>query len=229
MEFPYGTPFTETGDKMPKLHTKYYMYIKDDAHHALKSREGNPEGGLLCQDCHTTTSVHGNGNITGTTLANIEIECTDCHGTPTRYPWELPLGWGDEFGAELDRDKPRGLASKPLETQHIFNTWYPPEDGYLLTARGNPFGNVVLAGDKVIVHSASGLDFEVPTLKSLHLKNTWQNPDVMPATPRGPPSVMAAMSRLTIPERRRLQTGLPLGTGDFLMDILPNLKEMGVS
>jgi hypothetical protein len=141
MEFPYGTPFTETGDKMPKLHTKYYMYIKDDAHHALKSREGNPEGGLLCQDCHTTTSVHGNGNITGTTLANIEIECTDCHGTPTRYPWELPLGWGDEFGAELDRDKPRGLASKPLETQHIFNTWYPPEDGYLLTARGNPFGN----------------------------------------------------------------------------------------
>jgi hypothetical protein len=176
MEFPYGTPFTETGGKMPKLHTKYYMYIKDDAHHALKSREGNPEGGLLCQDCHSTTAVHGNGNITGTTLANIEIECTDCHGTPTKYPWELPLGWGDEFGAELDRDKPRGLASKPLETQHIFNTWYPPKDGYLLTARGNPFGNVVLTGDKVIVHSASGLDFEVPTLNSLRLNNTWQNP-----------------------------------------------------
>ena len=176
MEFPYGTPYTDTGDKMPKLHTKNYLYIKDDAHHELKSREGNPEGGLLCQDCHSTTAVHGNGNITGTTLANIEVECTDCHGTATRYPWELPLGWGDEFGAELDMEKPRGLASDPLETHQIFNTWYPPEDGYLITSRGNPFGNVVRKGDRVIVHSASGLDFEVPTLNSLRISNKWQNP-----------------------------------------------------
>ncbi len=176
MEFPYGTPYTETGGKMPKLHTKYYMFIKDDAHHELESREGNPEGGLFCQDCHSTTSVHGNGNITGTTLANIEIECTDCHGTATKYPWELPLGWGDEFGAELNMEKPRGLAKEQLETHQLFNTWYPPKDGYLLTARGNPFGNVVREGDKVIVHSASGLDFEVPTLNSLRINNKWQNP-----------------------------------------------------
>jgi len=176
MEFPYGTPYTQTGDKMPKLHTKYYMFIKDDAHHELKSREGNPEGGLLCQDCHSTTSVHGNGNITGTTLANVEIECTDCHGTTTKYPWELPLGWGDEFGIKPDMEKPRELAKEPLETHSRFNTLYPAQDGYLLTARGNPFGNVVRKGDKVIVHSASGLDFEVPTLNSLRIKNKWQNP-----------------------------------------------------
>ncbi len=176
MEFPYGTPYTETGAKMPKLHTKNYLYIKDDAHHELKSREGNPEGGLLCQDCHVTTSVHGNGNITGTTLANIEVECTDCHGTATKFPWELPLGWGDEFGADLDMEKPRGLASESTRTHHIYNTWYPPKDGYLLTARGNPFGNVVRKGDKVIVHSASGLDFEVPTLNSLRISNKWKNP-----------------------------------------------------
>jgi hypothetical protein len=175
MEFPYGTPYTETGSKMPKLHTKYYLYIKDDAHHELESRDGNPRGGLLCQDCHSTTSVHGNGNITGTTLANIEIECTDCHGMPGKYPWELPLGWGDEFGTAPDMEKPRGLADKHLDTQQ-FNTVYPPQDGYLLTARGNPLGNVVREGDRVIVHSASGLDFEVPTLKSLNLENKWQNP-----------------------------------------------------
>jgi hypothetical protein len=175
MEFPYGTPFTESGEKMPKLHTKYYLYIKDDAHHELKSREGNPEGGLLCQDCHSTTSIHGNGNITGTTLANVEIECSDCHGITTQYPWELPLGWGDEFGVELDMEKPRGLATEPLENNR-FSMLYPPEDGYLLTARGNPLGNVVRVGDRVIVHSASGLDFEVPTLNSLRIKNKWQNP-----------------------------------------------------
>ena len=177
MEFPYGTPYVESGDKMPKLHTKYYLYIRDDVHHRTESREGNPKGGLLCQDCHSTTSIHGNGNITGTTLANVEIECADCHGTPTHYPWELPLGWLDEFGRELNKNKPRGVTNDLLINQKIYNTLYPPEDGYLLTARGNPFGNVVRKGEKVIVHSASGLDFEVPALNSIRIENKWQNPD----------------------------------------------------
>ncbi|UCE82390.1 MAG: cytochrome C [Deltaproteobacteria bacterium] len=175
MEFPYGSPFTADGEKQPKLHTKVYQFIKDDTHHKLKSREGNPEGGLLCQDCHATTSLHGNGNITGTLLANVEVECSDCHGTATLYPWELPLGWGDEFGRELDMNKPRGLAKEPLENSRKYATLYPPQDGYLLTTRGNPLGNVVREGDKVTVHSASGLNFEVPTLKSINLKNNWQN------------------------------------------------------
>jgi len=176
MEFPYGSPYTKKGDKQPKLHTKFYQFIKDDVHHRLKSREGNPEGGLLCQDCHTTVSMHGNGNITGTLLANIEIECSDCHGTATLYPWELPLGWGDEFGSEIDMTKARGLATAPLDTHSRFNTLYEAQDGYLLTARGNPFNNVVRDGQKVVVHSASGLDFVVPTLKSLATANQWRNP-----------------------------------------------------
>jgi hypothetical protein len=175
MEFPYGSPFAADGNKQPKLHTKVYQFIKDDTHHKLKSRDGNPEGGLLCQDCHSTTSFHGNGNITGTLLANIEIECSDCHGIATKYPWELPLGWGDEFGREPDMSKPRGVAKEPLESNLKLGTLYPPKDGYLLTARGNPFGNVVREGDKVVVHSDSGLDFEVPALKSLYLQNKWQN------------------------------------------------------
>lgn len=176
MEFPYGSPYTQKGGKQPKLHTKFYQFIKDDVHHRLKSREGNPEGGLLCQDCHTTTSMHGNGNITGTLLANVEIECSDCHGTATHFPWELPLGWGDEFGNELDMKKARGLANEPLATHAKFSTTYDAADGYLLTTRGNPFNNVVKEGEKVLVHSASGLDFEVPTLKSLAEANQWRNP-----------------------------------------------------
>jgi len=176
MEFPYGSPFNKKGKKQPKLHTKYYQFIKDDIHHRLKSREGNPEGGLLCQDCHTTTSMHGNGDITGTLLANVEIECSDCHGTAKKYPWELPLGWGDEFGNEVNGQKSRGLSTEPLATHAKFSTTYPAKDGYLLTARGNPFNNVVREGEKVIVHSASGLDFEVPTLKSLARTNKWRNP-----------------------------------------------------
>ncbi|MGD8961090.1 MAG: hypothetical protein PVH43_01175, partial [Desulfobacterales bacterium] len=177
MEFPYGSPFTDDGKKQPKLHTKFYQFIKDDVHHQLKSREGNPEGGLLCQDCHTTTSMHGNGNITGTLLANVEIECSDCHGTATQYPWELPLGWGDEFDQDLSNAPPRGTTAELLPNQSKFATAYPGKSGFMLTARGNPFGNVVRDGDKVIVHSAGGLDFEVPTLKSIHLQDKWQNKD----------------------------------------------------
>ncbi len=176
MEFPYGSPYNASGGKQPKLHTKFYQYIKDDVHHRLKSREGNPEGGLLCQDCHSSTAMHGNGNITGTLLANVEIECSDCHGTVEKYPWELPLGWGDEFGQNRGGD-PRGLTDATLETHKTFNTVYSAEDGYLITARGNPFGNVVRNGEKVVVHSASGLDFEVPTLKSLNASGKWKNPD----------------------------------------------------
>ena len=176
MEFPYGSPFSAQGKKQPKLHTKFYQFIQDDVHHRLQSREGNPEGGLLCQDCHASTSLHGNGNLTGTLLANVEIECSDCHGTSQQFPWELPLGWGDEFGRDIDQ-APRGLTQELLDTQKNFNTTYPAMDGYLLTARGNPFGNVVRDGDKVRVHSASGLDFEVPTLKSLALSGKWQNPE----------------------------------------------------
>jgi len=176
MEFPYGTPFTADGSKMPKLHTKYYTPIQDDVHHRLKSREGNPEGGLLCQDCHATTSMHGNGNITGTLLANVEIECADCHGTAQKYPWELPLGFGDEFGNELDMENGRGTADS-LPSEVASGMIYPMEDGYILSARGNPLGNIVRKGDKVIVHSATGLDFEVPALKGIAKENKWKEPE----------------------------------------------------
>ena len=54
---------------------------------------------------------------------------------------------------------------------------YDAEDGYLLTARGNPFGNVVKKGSKVIIHSASGLDFGVPVLKQISLDGTWKLQD----------------------------------------------------
>lgn len=173
MEFPYGSPYNEAGGKQPKLHTKNYLFIKDDLHHQIESRPGNPEGGLLCQDCHTSIDMHGDGNMPGTTLAQVEIECADCHGTVSEFPWELRLGYGEEFQQVLD-GKPRGLADE-LPDYMIFATNYEPEDGYLLTARGNPFGNVVRRGKKVILHSASGLDFEVPVLKQIKTDDAWKN------------------------------------------------------
>ena len=60
---------------------------------------------MYCQDCHTSIDVHGDGNIPGTTLAQVEIECEDCHGTVKQYPWELPLGRGEDFDKPLVRGR----------------------------------------------------------------------------------------------------------------------------
>ena len=173
MEFPYGTPYNASGGKQPKLHTKSYVFIKDDLHHQVQSRPENPEGGMLCQDCHTTIDMHGDGNLPGTTLAQVEIECEDCHGTVSKYPWELPLGYGEEHSRDIG-DRARGLADD-ITAEQAFAQIYEAEDGFLKTARGNPFGNVVKKGSKVILHSASGLDFEVPVLKQIALDGTWKS------------------------------------------------------
>ncbi len=176
MEFPYGSPVNEEGNKQPKLHTKNYLFISDDLHHQIKSRPENPKGGLLCQDCHTSIDMHGDGNIPGTTLAQVEIECEDCHGTPKEFPWELPMGYGEEFDKPLSNEA-RGLSDAPsLETMQ-FATTYPKRDGYLKTTRGNPFGNVVKDGKKVIMHSATGNDFQVPLLKQLSMDHAWKSPN----------------------------------------------------
>ena len=180
MEFPYGSPYSETGGKQPKLHTKNYLFISDDLHHQIKSRPENPEGGLLCQDCHTTIDMHGDGNIPGTTLAQVEVECQDCHGTPEQYPWELPLGHGEEFAKSIG-NTPRGLADNVLAETARFATTYEKKDGYLLSARGNPYGNVVKDGDTVIMHSATGNDFKVPLLKKLAEDDAWRNSQAMVA------------------------------------------------
>ena len=176
MEFPYGTPYDGSGNKQPKLHTKSYAYIKEDLHHALESRPENPEGRMLCQDCHTSIDMHGDGNLPGTTLAQVEIECEDCHGTVSKFPWELPLGYGEEFQTDIG-DTARGLSEDAADETIMFATDYEARDGFLLTARGNPFGNVVKDGDKVIMHSASGLDFQVPVLKQIATDGSWKSPN----------------------------------------------------
>jgi hypothetical protein len=173
MEFPYGSPYVAAGAKQPKLHTKTYLFIKDDLHHQTESRPGNPAAGLLCQDCHTSIDMHGDGTLFGTTLAQVEIECSDCRGTPTSFPWELPLGYGEEF-QQAARETPRGLA-QDLPDYMAFATQYEAEDGYLLTARGNPFGKVVKKGNGVVLHSAGGFDFDVPVLKQIAAQESWRN------------------------------------------------------
>ncbi|PIE91315.1 MAG: hypothetical protein CR997_01680 [Acidobacteria bacterium] len=168
-------PFNEEGESQKANAGYVFKYIRNDAHHRI-DKNGKTVTGLLCQDCHTSNSMHGNGNIGSTCLATVEVECADCHGTPERYPWELPIGYGDEFNKKLNRDNARGVSDKPMNVTAEFATNYEKQDGYVLSARGNPLGNVVKSGNRVIVHSANGHDFEVPVLKNLKEEGSWNNP-----------------------------------------------------
>ncbi len=158
MESPFASPFAPGGRPQVRLHTKVYVPMHADVH----ARKG-----MLCQDCHTSADVHGDGHLAATNLAAVEIECTDCHGTPRAYPWELPLGYGDENGTAPARGPARGLA-RDVPKYLKKGRQFPAEDGYLLTARGNPMPEVVRRGNQVVVHSASGRDLILSPLKLLH-------------------------------------------------------------
>ncbi len=166
MEQPYGSPLMEGGKSQTKTHGKRYKHIKEDLHFAA---------GMTCQDCHTSVDMHGDGTLFGTTLGQVEIECSDCHGTTQKFPWELKIGFGEDNLAVNAPEGPRGLA-KTLPEWMKQGTVYDPEGGYLLSTRGNPLGNVVKkkGSNKVTVHLASGKDLEVPILKIKHDTNTYK-------------------------------------------------------
>ncbi|MBL4885039.1 MAG: hypothetical protein JKY95_10965 [Planctomycetaceae bacterium] len=157
METAYNAPFAADGSDQPALHSKHYIAMQQDVHY-LK--------GMTCQDCHTSTDVHGDGFLAGANLAAVQIECADCHGTPDVFPWDLPLGYMDEFEETPATGAARGL-TKELTPHTLQGTIYDPEDGYLLTARGNAYGNVVKKGEDIIVHTANGKDLIMKPLKTL--------------------------------------------------------------
>ena len=157
METPYHTPFAADGSDQPSLHSKHYIAMEQDVHY---------QKGMTCQDCHTSIDVHGDGFIAAANLASVQIECSDCHGTPTAFPWELPLGYRDEFEQSPASGDPRGTTDTPLPHTTAGHV-HDPLDGYLLTARGNPYENVVRDGNDVIVHTAAGADIRMRPLKTL--------------------------------------------------------------
>ncbi len=160
METAYHSPYTHGGEGQPALHTKHYLAMHQDIHY---------QRGMTCQDCHTSIDVHSDGFLAAANLGAVEIECADCHGTPESYPWELPIGFGDEFQEVAGLGPPRGTGDKQ-HSRGRQGTVYPVQDGYLLTARGNPYSNVVRSGNEVVVHTAAGKDITLEPLKTTALQ-----------------------------------------------------------
>lgn len=127
--------------------------------------------GLFCQDCHTSIEMHGDGNLATANEAQTEVRCEDCHGTIAGFPWELPLGYGGTEDSAIGSEGPRGTAEVSTAQQGR----YPAKDGNVLTSRGNPFGNVVRQGDRVLLHSVSGEVYEVTLLKERASRGTWRS------------------------------------------------------
>lgn len=161
MESPYASPYAADGGDQPELHTKHYLAMEQDVHY---------QKGMTCQDCHTSLDVHGDGFLAAANLGAVQIECADCHGTPEKYPWELPLGYMDEFAMTPATGDPRGVAEAPLPHTRQGSP-VDVQDGLILTARGNPYENVVRDGDDVLVHTAAGKEIRMKPLKKLFIEN----------------------------------------------------------
>jgi hypothetical protein len=99
----------------------------------------------------------------------VEVECQDCHGTTKAYPWELPLGYGDEFGLKPKQGPGRGVATTVAAYLKQGSVEDAPE-GYLLSARGNPLVHTERKGEQVVVHLASGKDLTLTPLKALKMQ-----------------------------------------------------------
>ncbi|QOR63047.1 cytochrome C [Sulfurovum indicum] len=158
METEYQATFDAQGNGQPKLHTKRYLHLTEDIHYTK---------GMLCQDCHTSNDMHGDGFFRGANLGAVEIECQDCHGTTTKYPWELPLGYSDEFDTKPKKGKARGTTKTLAEYLRQGDITKDTGDGFLLSARGNPLTKAVRKGNKVVMHLASGKTVELKPLKLL--------------------------------------------------------------
>jgi len=162
METSYSSPFMSNGDTQQKIHKKNYIHLKSDVH--LRK-------GMVCQDCHTSGDMHSLGDLSGAIQGAVEIECQDCHGTPQMYPWELPIGYGDEIVGDVPRKGVSRGVSDSVEA-YLKKGWVaPPNDGYLISSRGNPMPHIVKNGDEVILYSASGKDIPLKPLKKLTIDN----------------------------------------------------------
>jgi len=158
METSYQSPFMGNAENQSKSHTKNYLHLKADIHLTK---------GMVCQDCHTSGDAHSYGDLAGAIQGAVEIECEDCHGTPTKYPWELPIGYGDEIAGPMPAQGPGRGVSDTLLPHQLYGSVHPVQDGYLISARGNPMSNIVRTGNKAILHSAGGKDLELKPLKYL--------------------------------------------------------------
>ena len=106
----YGSPWSvRPGVKGGvKVHGKYYNHLTPDIHY---------KKGLYCIDCHTERDCHGDGNIYSKKEQAVEIECRDCHGTPSEES-RLKTSRGHLLG-NLRREGARVILTSVTGNRHV--------------------------------------------------------------------------------------------------------------
>lgn len=142
-------PWRENLSAQDQLYTKEYLGVRPDLH---------AERGMLCADCHSSIDVHGDGNLYPVTFHQVEISCSDCHGTPDRYPWELPVGYGT-----------------PVVLPGARGTHAGGGDEYLLTNRGNAMARWVRQNDRAFIVSVrDSARRDIPLLRNISARDGWK-------------------------------------------------------
>lgn len=142
-------PWREDLSPQDQLYTKEYLGVRPDLH---------AERGMLCADCHSSIDVHGDGNLYPVTFHQVEISCSDCHGTPDKYPWELSVGYGT-----------------PVVLPGARGTYQAGGGEYLLTNRGNAMARWVRQDNRAFLISAyDSTRREIPLLHTAQRRDSWK-------------------------------------------------------
>jgi len=187
----------------PELAAHNYIRQKcQRCHHAGKGRQKRGDfRGMGCSSCHIPNgnegfyegvdpsvkkdepghalvhSIQGTREakvtVHGTSYSGIPVEtCTTCHVRGKRIGVSFQGLMETPFASPYAAD---GGEQPALHTKqgHVIDK----QDGFLLTARGNPYENVVRDGNEIIVHTAAGKDLRMKPLKTLF--------EEMKVSPRG--------------------------------------------
>ncbi len=106
--------------------------------------------GMECIDCHTSRDVMGDGYAYSSLEEQIEIRCSDCHGTGYTYPKKEKI---------LRENNPAILESRHYPVQLKMGM------EVVLTSKNRPFSNVFFKNGKIfLIGKLSGKIHEVPVI-----------------------------------------------------------------
>ncbi|PIQ97922.1 MAG: hypothetical protein COV67_01695 [Nitrospinae bacterium CG11_big_fil_rev_8_21_14_0_20_56_8] len=134
----------------PVLYGREHTFLLPDIHR---------EKGMHCIDCHGGRDLKGHEGPDGKWVSGSEIQCSDCHGTHSKYPDEFLLIKSDPRSGDILKS----IGRNPNLSRKIrFG------DTILLTSRGVPLPNIKREKDEWTLYSkVTGSKHSVPILKNI--------------------------------------------------------------
>ena len=134
-------PTVVSGVANPASGGRSLIHIKEDIH---------CKAGMECVDCHTSRDIMGDGYAYFEKDDQVEISCTDCHGSGNSYPKTTKI---------------TGEAAPPIIESRNYKKTLKQGMFVVLTKKGRMYSNVYMKGKKVyVLGKRSGKIFEAPII-----------------------------------------------------------------